>query len=692
MAVLATDPDYNEAAAGVPRAKLLEDALKLLRFTLRSHLAGPGTAFDGECWGHSWISGLCIERMMHGIEALEDHLSDDDRSLIHAMLVSESDWLLDNYDVVAAIDGCSGKNKPESNIWNGSILHRTAMMYPQEARAAEYRRKGTKFLLNGISVPGDAESAVEFEGQALADWHVGPNFTETYALHHHGYLNVGYMVICLSNIAMLHFSFRKRGLTPPEALYHHVPELWALIKKCTFPDGRLWRIGGDTRMRYCYCQDYAIPMWLLMQDKYGETDCSTFEKGWLETVQREQKNNGDHSFMSERLNDLEKVSPLYFHRLEGDKAVTLSMGAYWRRVYDEFKESPAASEQPSVCGNWNDEFHGALLERGTNRLASWTWESCQRPIGMCLPADGADLGEWRWNLVGEIKGCGGRNFSEDLAHKQWSFPGGFCTCGQVKWNSCQHTAEGQADEVTAIEDIAFTALPDDATVVVMQRAKTVNRTYLQTVKGLLCNIPNDIFNGKQRTYRTETGELLLEGCHEQAEVLNLNGDWVNVDNRLNIEKIYGGDELAIRRPGQRQITMFKGSDAAGERAGGSLYCDEICSPCITERRPYEADTLLFDSGFAIRVGPTSEQSLTPLPAQALETGNGELKALSVTDINGKSYLIAANFGTSAQSLTVSLNKGQALTALNGDETAITVQEGGARLALPAAEMRVFRLA
>jgi hypothetical protein len=226
----------------------------------------------------------------------------------------------------------------------------------------------------------------------------------------------------------------------------------------------------------------------------------------------------------------------------------------------------------------------------------------------------------------------------------------------------------------------------------MQRAKTVNRTYLQTVKGLLCNIPNDIFNGKQRTYRTETGELLLEGCHEQAEVLNLNGDWVNVDNRLNIEKIYGEDELAIRRPGQRQIIMFKGSDAAGERAGGSLYCDEICSPCITERRPYEADTLLFDSGFAIRVGPTSEQSLTPLPAQALETGNGELKALSVTDINGKSYLIAANFGTSAQSLTVSLNKGQALTALNGDETAITVQEGGARLALPAAEMRVFRLA
>ncbi|MBN1865532.1 MAG: hypothetical protein JW808_11585, partial [Victivallales bacterium] len=182
LAVLSHAEGLDEKAAGHSREQLLDCALKLLRFTLRSHKAGPGTAYDGEKWGCNWISALCIERMMHGIHALGDHLSEEDREMFRNMLVAESDWLIDGYEVAAAIDARSGKNRPESNIWNGTILHRTAMMFPDCPRKDEYVERGNSFLLNGISVPGDAMGSRQIAGRALGEWHVGPNFTENYAL------------------------------------------------------------------------------------------------------------------------------------------------------------------------------------------------------------------------------------------------------------------------------------------------------------------------------------------------------------------------------------------------------------------------------------------------------------------------------------------------------------------------------
>ncbi len=66
--------------------------------------------------------------------------------------------------------------------------------------------------------------------------------------------------------------YRRSGMKPPEALYHHVYDLWEKVKKFTFPDGRLLRIGGDTRVRYCYCQDFAVPMWIMMADCLKDMD------------------------------------------------------------------------------------------------------------------------------------------------------------------------------------------------------------------------------------------------------------------------------------------------------------------------------------------------------------------------------------------------------------------------------------
>jgi len=61
--------------------KWLDTALALLRYSLESHIEGSYHLTGGEDvrWGHTWISVLGIERMMHGVEAIWDHLTEADR-------------------------------------------------------------------------------------------------------------------------------------------------------------------------------------------------------------------------------------------------------------------------------------------------------------------------------------------------------------------------------------------------------------------------------------------------------------------------------------------------------------------------------------------------------------------------------------------------------------------------------------
>jgi len=176
-------------------------------------------------------------------------------------------------------------------------------------------------------VPADAADETIVAGKPVRERHVGPNFFPHYALDHHGYLNVGYMVICLSNIAMLHYGLLMEGLTPPESLYWHAADLWALVRALTFDDGRLLRMGGDSRQRYCYCQDYLLPTLYFCADVLGDERAAALEGPALELIRHEQGLNGDGSFLSGRLRPMREENPYYYTRLEADKAVVVSMNA-----------------------------------------------------------------------------------------------------------------------------------------------------------------------------------------------------------------------------------------------------------------------------------------------------------------------------------------------------------------------------
>ena len=645
FAVVASDPACDPIRVGMSRQQLIDQALKLLRFNLESHLTGSYPCTDGTAWGHTWISGLGIERMMHAVSAIEEHLTADDKKRLKQVLISESDWLLDNLPIKA---GPVDDNKPESNFWNGAILHRTALRYPDLPNAAAYREKGSQFMVNAISLPDDAGSGTLIDGRLLAEQYIGHNFFASYALNHHGYMNLGYMVIVLSNIAMLYLMYREQGMNPPEALFHHVKDLWQRVKMMTFSDGRLMRVGGDTRVRYCYCQDYAIPMWLMMTEWLGDPDATLFEQGWLGHVERETVHNGDGLYLSDRCAPLAQTSPLYYTRLETDRACSLSMGAYWRRALTISGHVPE-NNLMKRRNSWYDRYHGACLHQSERRFASWTWLSAQRPQRLCLPSNNSDLAEWRNNLAGQIIGSGSKTWQDVIAHDEHLFDGGFLTTGHTAVYSDGFIAEGQSREQNAFNHLVFAVLPDDRTVLVLQQARSTMRSYLSSVKGLFLQIPNDLFNRDNRTYYSGAGQWIVNRIKLADQRFDFKSDWLNVEDKLGIVIAYSPDQLTLLSPRERQIGIM-------DRQPGMLMADEICTTCRTGGFYVEKDDLLIDNGFILLSGAGREETAACASQAFWQPDNQDeaLRIVTTTGADGQIYLLAANFARDNRQVNVRL--------------------------------------
>lgn len=698
LAVLAAEPDLDEDAVGRSRAHLLDRALRALRFSLASHVSGDHCCADGTQWGHTWISALGIERMMPGVEAIAAHLTDEDRAGLRRMLTSEADTLLD-LPITGALWAADKGNRPESNIWNGALLHRVALMYPDEPHVPHWVERGTRFLLNGISIEADATDETIIAGRPLREWHVGPNFFEHYALDHHGYLNVGYMVICLSNMAIMHFACESVGWEAPPGLYHHGRELWDLVRRLIFGDGRLCRIGGDSRQRYCYCQDYLLPSLLFAARHFDDPHAQALEAGALDLIRTEQALSDDGGFLSRRLETIRAINPYYYTRLESDKAVVLAMNACWRRVLEIPAPAPAGDFEDTVRGGWIEPAHGAVLQRSPRRLASWSWRAWQRPQGLCLPPGDGHLAEWDHNLAGAVRLLGATATPALIRHEQVLFSGGFITWGAMDDRCGAGFPEGWTMPVALEHRYAVAALPDDRTMIVLEYCAAPIRCWLSEVKGLKLNVPNDIFNGMERTYVGAAGPVVVRP--EGAATLDLRSRWVCVEDKVGVAGIYGAESFALYQAGRRRASGY----------GESLYYDELCFPCRVgpEARlamaagpevrgraggvgylEANAGEAILDCGSVALSGVDAAETAEVAAGVAQLACEGEpVRAVLVPGAAGQVYMLAADF--SAEPVQARIPIAAAGATDVATEERLAAHEGVITLALEAGAARLLRL-
>lgn len=644
----------SDMCTDISKSTLLAYSRKMLRYMLESHIEGSYYCVEGDKWGHTWISILGIERAMHAVDRMLPYLDEEDLALLKKVLISEADWVLEDYDVKAGKQNASGKNKPESNMWNGVFLHRVSCMYPDCPNAARYKHKGNTFLVNGISIDADAVSDAVYDGDAVKDLYVGSNFFDSYSLDHHGYLNVGYMAITLSNLAMYHFACKINRFPVPEALYHHAQELWKTLKTFMFRDGRLIRIGGDTRIRYCYCQDYAIPMLLFIRDYYGDKDAEEMLAGIVDMYEKEMKNNGDGSFLSDRCSGFKRISPIYYTRLESDRAAVLSMILCWEKYINK------ADKKIPVHESWSEDYHGAYMVRGKNRFASWVMRGATGPVALCLPIDHSNLAEWDHNLTGMVKGASAVTDTELLNQKLYGFAGGFAAIGSVAFRSDYFMAEQQKAEITANLTTVAVALPDDATVVVMQYAVSPQRIYAFESMGITLNVPNDIFNDKVRCYYYDGEYHSMQGMPGMDEYHTITDNYINIDDILSIYGGYG-EPYTIYRPGKRSvgIKVHHNQDKLHERYTNSFNCDCIIRNGKKEPQWYDKGNIIFDEGAVVRAGIDAAATRQAAKRQK-ETearvkvhGSKMIRSIAATGADGEVYVVIANLGTEESEISVS---------------------------------------
>lgn len=622
------DPETESATADALR----ETALAYFRYTLRTHKAVqdlPTT--DHGYWGCHWISVLGLERTAHAIRLLEPFLTDADRQMYDALRRAEVNSILEDFEVSAG-PHATGHNHPESNTWNGCFLYRTLAEMPGLPDRDRILDKANRLLLAGISHPDDRHSTAIYQGLRESDAYVGANFSAAYGLDHHGYLNVGYAVITLSHIAMHYFGCKETDRPLPPALFHNARALWDVLRHFFFPDGRLLRIGGDTRTRYTYCQCYAIPVLLFAAEAFGDTDAPALEQGWLSLVKKEVDDTGDGSCYSKRLAGLRNLSLYYARRLESDHILSLSYGAHWRR---RFPSIPALRPEPAPCApwQWSDPDHAAGVILSPGAVRSFTRDGAQGPVALCVPRTGSDFAEWQGNLAPALEGTLIRNNPQSgFVH---AFPGGFVATACAHAVEQGHIGEGEESYPVAEVHTAVAALPDGATLLCLQRARMLKDAQLTSVYGLNLLVPNDVFNGRLRTLRAPGLTLRLEAPAPRNETIPLHADGASIDDALYVRALGGATEadrtLALRRETEQNILMHRGLPRPG-----SLYAERICTVHHTGTRLWRCGEAPVDGASAASTAPDTLR-------QAVWSAQGDVRTVHVTAADGTQWLFAANF-------------------------------------------------
>lgn len=620
--------------------RLAGRALAALRFSVRSHRSGGGSCADGKPWGHTWISPLGIERMMYGLDLLADRIEPELVAGLDRLLVSEAEWIRTSFHrgrargVVGGLWDASGRNAPESNLWAGALLWRTAQRVPDHPRRQVWEELARTFMINGVSVPADRTDPTVVDGRPVAERFRGANFFDSYALDHHGYLNVGYMIICVSNAAILHFDLKRRGEPAPEALHRHQADLWQVVRPLVAPDGRVLRIGGDSRVRYAYCQEYLLPSLCYAADRLGDPEALGLLDTQLGLIVREQQGSADGSFYGTRLAELAAASPYYVTRLESDRACALGTALVH---LDQLAPSEPAGPGVRRDWSWIDHDHQAVAVRNEHRLASFSWRAFSRTQGLCVPLADSSLAEWDLNLAPEItvlgdQGDGPGRLSRTVTRSRVTeFAGGFVTSGTVVEGVRLSIPEGWSGSDGARTMIAIAALPDGHTMIGIHRTVTADWWVgLGSVKGLHLNVPNDVLNGSRRRYVHAGGTLELEPGADERVAL---GRWVAVDDALGTVGLWGSGELIM--------------DRSARRRGGpqhSLFVDELCFPYRGGPEQLPPNTVVVEHAFAVLAGvdaATTARFAETNPVGPADIA-GDLAGATVTALDGRRYRLLLN--------------------------------------------------
>lgn len=541
--LLATDPGYDAAAGGVSAEHLLARARAGIDYMTRGHLTGPGTCANGGRWGGNWQGSWWTARMAAGAALAWGRLSEPERAAVERVVVAEADRHLDR----RANSGLFVDTKAEENAWDTEVLAMAATMFVEHPRAAAWRDKLVEFAMNALSVPQDRFSEAVVDGRTVREQVYTANLHADFTLENHGAYHFCYVASPLHSLAWSTYAFLRAGLPAPDALGHHVRELWERAKP-TFLDDRFAYVSGKEWARYTYGLYFIVPALVLLQIRLGDADARAIEAARVNRLAFEHGTNADGSFFGRRV-----TRDRFFGqwaKYETDCYANLGLAHLLHRA--------AAPRLPRIDrptllrrirGCHVSPESGLCFARTERSFASFSWRTLETstPIALFVPEGMDDATEWQpGNLLGlvEVRGLERSLLNQSMIRRG----DGFVVDGTL-----MHWGRGR-ERLHQVVHVEFDAERDLFSIDSAFVAR--DRLWVLRSRGLALHVANDLFNGFERRIEADTGALDVRWTADElqrplgrparvrrrldrwfdidTEHLPCGRHWVNIDDRLGI--------------------------------------------------------------------------------------------------------------------------------------------------------------
>ena len=605
-ALLASDPEYCPHDATGSREELLGKARAGLAYMTRAHVTGGGACADGQPWGGVWQSSWWTTRMALGAKLIWDHIDEAGRRAVERVVVYEADLQLPRL----VPSGLAEDTKAEENAWDTEILATAMGLFPEHPHYTEWRNKLCAFAYNTFSVAQDLADDTPTDGKPLCEWVHTVNLHSDFTLENHGAYHFCYVASPLHSLAWADYALRSQGITPPDALYHHVAEVWQRVKP-TFLAERFAYVSGQDWARYTYGAYFIVPALVWLQSRLGDGDARAIELARLQTLRTEQRENADGSWFGMRF-----TQPHYHGqqaKYETDCYANIGLAYALHRLLQPTVAATPADELPArLKGCHVSPECGIAFVRNEKLFASFSWRTLTEPhpLALFVPLADESLAEWRaHNLLGRIV-LWNQNLGAVWVRGMEARDNGFKVEGTVVYRG-----QGGHGRILYTQELLYEVDAATNTARVCSRFVAQTKLFVRRVEGLSLAIANDRFNGYRRMVTSQTGQMdirfdpakrpfwlrgrsiarrivrrLLRETLRDGPRHRIEGQWVNIDGLLGIVALGDAPGFVLRRPYGRNLP------------DGSLHYELLYAPLRPLNRHYKAGEEILKTEFLILVG------------------------------------------------------------------------------------------
>jgi len=540
-------PDSDE------NARLRDKVVAVMNYLCDSHRTGTSTCADGGTWGLEWQSAWWAAKM--GLAALEMRSSLDQelRASVARVVTAEADRQLQRH----APTGLFLDTKAEETAWDCEVLAVALALAPGHAHATQWVDKLIEFSFNVFSAPQDRQSTQIVGDQRVADAVYTCNVHGDFSLENHGSYHFCYVASPLLSKAYCFHALRLAGIEVPQALQHHVDDMWRLVRN-TFLTNRFAYIGGQDWARYTYGEYFIVPALSYLDDCIVDPEIRRIQLQRVSFLAAEAAGNEDGSFYGRRFTGGQFGGQL--GKYETDTFACIALTRAWERLSEAAPRHGQRTPMPAI----EAEFAHVSPEgqfcfwRTRDTFFSFCWSYLGRDIPSLTfgPTDRDDFFEWNaGNGIGRV-----RTLTEGSVV-------GVRTMRRVgdRIEISGATVTRSRSEKPLYETRLNLVFDRSArTVCVSHVVTSSRRLWFVWITGLTLRVPNDVFNGLRREVRAAgkqstlvSGRAVARGSGEAAprvwwarfpplarvlrklglldEVIRFGSSTVEVDGALSIE-------------------------------------------------------------------------------------------------------------------------------------------------------------